>query len=54
MKLLLSLLLALTLTLAWQTSVMADNHGGDGEKKMEQAQDGSTTDSKKKEEPDCE
>lgn len=51
MKLLLSLLFALALTLAWQTSVLADNHGDDG-KKTEQTKDGAKKD--KKDEPDCE
>ena len=56
MKVLLSLLFALTLTLAWQTSVLADSHAkGDGDQKTEQtkAQDADKK-KKKKKEPDCE
>jgi len=56
MKLLLSLLFAFALTLAWQTSVLADDHGGGDGNKMEQTKDGDGKDAKKekKDEPDCE
>ncbi|MEJ2577140.1 MAG: hypothetical protein P8106_10840 [Gammaproteobacteria bacterium] len=55
MKLLVPLLFAFALTLAWQTSVVADEHGGDGSK-QEQTKQGDTKDGSKTpaEEPDCE
>lgn len=48
MKFLLALLVSLMLTIGWQSSVIADDHGGD---KMSESSDSK---GKKKAEPDCE
>jgi hypothetical protein len=61
MKFLLSLIVAMTLTLAWQSSAFADDHKGEKameqtkEKAMEQTKEKGAEGKKKgKEEPDCE